>query len=112
MKDKRVIRKEKVRRKLKAVSDRFRLTVFRSNKHIWAQIIDDSKDRTLVSSSDKALKLTGKTKTERAELVGADIAKQALSKKINQVYFDRGSYKYHGRVRALAEAARKAGLNL
>lgn len=110
MKNKKTTRKEKIRKKLKAVADRHRLTVFRSNKHIWAQIIDDSKDRTIVSSSDKALKITGKTKTERAELVGTDIAQKALSKKINKVYFDRGSYKFHGRVKALAESARKAGL--
>ena len=110
MKASQTMRKEKVRSKLKAVSDRHRLTVFRSNKHIWAQIIDDSKDRTIISSSDKALKLTSKTKTERAELVGTDIAKKALSKKISKIYFDRGSYKYHGRIKALAEAARKAGL--
>jgi len=104
------VRKEKVRKKLKAVSDRMRLTVFRSNKHIWAQVIDDSKSKTVVSSSDKALKLKGKTKTEAATLVGEDIAKKAIKAKIDMVYFDRGSYKYHGRVRALAEGARKAGL--
>lgn len=110
MTSKSLARKQKTRKKLKAVGSRHRLTVFRSNQHIWAQIIDDSKGKTLASSSDKALKLTGKTKSECATLVGEDIAKKAKKAKITKVYFDRGSYKYHGRVKALAEAARAQGL--
>jgi len=92
---------------------RGRLSVFRSNKHIYVQIID-GKGVVLVSSSDLK-KLSNKnqklTKTETAFLVGEEIAKKALKKKINDVVFDRGGYKYHGRVKAIAEGARKGGLN-
>lgn len=84
-----------------------RLSVYRSNAHIWSQIIDDQNHRTLASASD--LKLKG-TKTERAQSVGTQVAKAAISAGIKTVVFDRGSYRYHGRVKALAEAARSAGL--
>ena len=83
-----------------------RLNVFRSNKEIYAQVIDDVKGITLVSSSSKVLKIN----VEGAKAVGADIAKKCLSKKIKKVVFDRGGYLYHGRVEALAEAARDNGL--
>jgi len=90
------------------------LCVFRSPNHIYGQVIDDSKGHTLVSAStlDPEIKseAAGKVKTGKAELVGSLIAKRALSKGITQVVFDRGGYKYHGRVKALAEAARQAGL--
>jgi len=90
-------------------SGRPRLTVYRSLNHIYAQIIDDEAGKTLVASSTLALKIGG-NKTEAAKQVGADIAKKAVEKGIKQVVFDRGAYKYHGRVKALAEAAREAGL--
>jgi large subunit ribosomal protein L18 len=88
--------------------------VFRSLNHIYAQIIDDSKGHTLVSVStlEKEVRNTvnGKKKTERAELIGDLIAKRAMEKGIKSIVFDRGGYNYHGRIKALAEAARKAGL--
>ena len=96
---------------------RLRLSVFRSGKHMYAQIIDDETARTLVSANDVQLGKAGGRKLQKggikiAELVGEAVAKAALEKKITQVVFDRGGYKYHGRVRALAEGARKAGLKL
>ena len=86
-----------------------RLSVYRSLRHISAQIIDDITGKTLVSTSDKALKLTGH-KTEMAQTVGKQIAELAKTAKISAVRFDRGAYRYHGRVAALAEAARENGL--
>ncbi len=88
-------------------SGRPRLSVIRSNKHIWAQLIDDKTGTTVVSANSKTVK---GTKTERSTAVGMTIAKLALGKKVLKVVFDRGSYKFHGRVKALAEAARAAGL--
>lgn len=87
-----------------------RLTVFRSLRHIFAQIIDDQTGTTLVAASDMKIVSKG-TKTVKAEEVGKVIAKLALEKKIKDIRFDRGGYKYHGRVAALAEAARQNGLN-
>ncbi|ADR37065.1 50S ribosomal protein L18 [Oceanithermus profundus] len=101
-------RKYRTRKRVKR-SGRPRLTVYRSLSHIYAQIIDDEAGQTLVASSTLALGVKG-NKTEAAKQVGADIAKKAASKGIKQVVFDRGAYKYHGRVKALAEAAREAGL--
>jgi len=92
---------------------RLRLAVFRSNKYIYAQIIDDERGHTLVSASDKNLKLKKEeklTKTQRAEKVGEILAEKAKRKNILEVWFDRRGYKYHGRVKALAEGARKGGL--
>ena len=86
-----------------------RLSVFRSNSHIWAQIIDDKHGKTLVATSSKTLKSEG-TKTEIATIVGQEIAKLAVAKNILNIRFDRGLYKYHGRVKALADAARLGGL--
>lgn len=100
----------RVRKKLKDISSRPRLTVFRSNRHIWAQIIDDQKGETLASQSDKSLSKFKGTKIEASAVVGEEIATKALKKGVTQVYFDRGGYKYHGRIKALAEAARKKGL--
>jgi len=85
-----------------------RLSVFRSNQHIWAQIIDDKHGRTLVSASTKTI--TKGTKSEKAFAVGEAIAVLALEKKVKNIRFDRGSYRYHGRVKALAEGARSKGL--
>ena len=107
-------RKKGVRYKISGTTDRPRLTVFRSLKNITAQIIDDEKRVTLaaVSTISKGMpeKVTGKTKVDAAGLIGAEIARQALEKNITKVVFDRNRYLYHGRVKSLAEAARKAGL--
>lgn len=93
---------------------RLRLAVFRSNKSIYAQIIDDRQAKTLATASEKDLDkkaIKNKiTKMERAKLVGVILAKKALDKKIKQVFFDRRDYRYHGRVKALAEGAREGGL--
>jgi len=108
-------RHARVRVKVKGTTPRPRLCIFRSLNHIYAQIIDDSQGHTLVAAStlDPETKgaTNGKAKTDIAELVGTAIAKRALSQGIKQVVFDRGGYKYHGRIKALAEAARKSGLN-
>ena len=107
-------RHARVRFKVKGTTSKPRLCVFRSLNHIYVQIIDDSQGHTLVSAStlDPEIRseTNGKIKTSKAELVGTMIARRALSKGINQVAFDRGGYKYHGRVKALAEAARRGGL--
>ncbi|MEA3355401.1 MAG: 50S ribosomal protein L18 [Patescibacteria group bacterium] len=103
-------RKIRTRASLTTNQKRPRLTVFRSNKYTSAQIIDDIKGVTLVNANSKNLDPKKKTKVELAKNIGETIAKKAKLKKINKVAFDRGSYKYHGRVKALAEAARKAGL--
>lgn len=87
-----------------------RIAVFRSNKHIYAQIIDDVKRETLVSSSDIKYKDKEKGKMAKAVFVGEDLAQKALKKGIKKVSFDRRSYKYHGRVKTLADSARKKGL--
>jgi len=87
-----------------------RLCVFRSSKHIYAQLINDEKGKTLAVASDSELKKSKKTKTEKAKEVGKLIAKKAKEKKIEKVVFDRGGYQYHGRVKALAEGAKEAGL--
>ncbi len=104
----------RVRKKVFGTPERPRLSVFRSLKHIYAQIIDDTKGITLAAAStlDPELRgqLDGLTKTEKARLVGRLIAQRALAKGIRRVVFDRGGYKYHGRVKALADAAREAGL--
>lgn len=103
-------RKLRVRKNLQSFgvyATRPRLSVYRSNAHIWAQIIDDTKAATLVAFSDLGLK---GTKTQKSELVGTKIAQAANKLKIELVVFDRGSYRYHGRVKALAEAARASGL--
>ena len=110
----RTIRHIRVRQKVTGTISRPRLCVFRSLNHIHAQLIDDSSDQTLVSMSTLDSQIRGKTngmvKTKKAEIVGTLIAEKALNKGIKQVVFDRGGYKYHGRVKVLAEAARKAGL--
>ena len=107
-------RHARVRAKVVGTASRPRLCVFRSLNHIYAQIIDDSQGHTLTSAStlDPEIKgeIVGKIKTGKAELVGSLVAKRALGKGINRVVFDRGGYKYHGRVKALAEAARQEGL--
>jgi large subunit ribosomal protein L18 len=102
----------RIRQHLSGTALKPRLNVFRSNKQIYAQVIDDVKGVTLcqASSCDKDLKIKNGGNVEAAKLVGAAIAKKALALNINEVVFDRGGYLYHGRVKALADAAREAGL--
>ncbi|MDD3491418.1 MAG: 50S ribosomal protein L18 [Candidatus Pacebacteria bacterium] len=104
-------RHKKVRAKIKGTKERPRLCVFKSNRHISAQIIDDEARQTLVSAIDSEIKIKDKSKkTEIAEKLGELIAEKAKAKKIQKVVFDRAGYKYQGRVKALAEKARKGGL--
>lgn len=107
-------RHERVRRKISGTGGVPRLSVFRSLKHIYAQIIDDTVGTTLVSAStldaDVRDQVAGLNKTEQAKAVGKRLAEKALSSGVTQVVFDRGGYLYHGRVKALADASREAGL--
>jgi len=104
----------RVREKIKGTPDCPRLCVFRSLNHIYAQVIDDTKGQTLAAAStlDAEIKkqLDSKKKSDQAGMVGEALAKKAMEKGVNTVVFDRGGYQYHGRVKALAEAARKGGL--
>ena len=108
----RVERHKRIRKDISGTSERPRLNVFRSNANITAQIIDDEKGLTLVSAStrEKELNIKNGGNVEAAKLIGAEIAKRAKKAKIEKVVFDRGGYLYHGRVEALAEAARENGL--
>ena len=110
--DMRKERHSRIRENLAGTSNRPRLNVFRSNANITAQIIDDEKGVTLVSAStlEKDLKITNGGNIEAAKIIGQEIAKRAKKAKITQVVFDRGGYLYHGRVKALADAARESGL--
>ena len=108
-------KKFRIRNNLKKVSneERFRLSVSRSSKNISAQIIDDKKNITILSSSssDKVIKsLNKKNKTELSQIVAENLAKKDIDKKITKIYFDRGVYKYHGRIKILAETLRKNGM--
>jgi large subunit ribosomal protein L18 len=104
--------KQRVRRRVQGTPERPRLSVFRSNTGMYAQIIDDQQGRTLVSASSlKDKSATGIPKIEQAKVVGKAIAEKARAAGIEKVVFDRNGYLYHGRVKALAEAAREAGLN-
>ena len=103
-------RHARVRNKISGTASTPRLCLYRSNKNIEAQIVDDVKGVTLVASSSMALRLANGSNIEAAALVGKDIAEKAVAKKITKVVFDRSGYIYHGRVKALAEAAREAGL--
>ena len=113
-KARRVMRHARVRRKIGGTTERPRLSVYRSLNHVYAQVIDDSNGTTLVSASslDSAVKTQndGKRKADVAGLVGGLLSERAKEKGIRRVVFDRGGYKYHGRVKALADAARKGGL--
>lgn len=110
--EKRLERHKRIRENLHGTADRPRLNVFRSNANITAQIIDDDKGITLVSAStlEKELKITNGGNVEAAKKIGEEVAKRAKKAKITKVVFDRGGYLYHGRVKALAEAARENGL--
>jgi large subunit ribosomal protein L18 len=104
----------RVRRRVVGTAERPRLNVYRSEKHIYAQVIDDAVGHTLVSAStvdvDLRVAISGKNKTEQAKLVGRAVAERAIDAGVKKVVFDRGGYIYHGRVKALADAAREAGL--
>lgn len=101
----------RVKSKIKSVNSRFRVSVFRSSRYMYAQIIDDVSQQTLASCSSLQLDVTG-DKKEQAHAVGIELAKRAKSKGIDSVSFDRGQFKYHGRVKALADALRQGGLEL
>ena len=105
-------RHDRVRRKINGTPSKPRLNVFRSGKHIYAQIIDDTVGHTIVSAStlDKTAELTSTHNKEAAKFVGETVAKKALDKGIEEVVFDRGGFLYHGRIKELAESARAAGL--
>jgi large subunit ribosomal protein L18 len=110
----RIRRHLRVRKRVRGTPERPRLAVYRSLSHIYAQVIDDDAGRTLVAASDVESSLrggaNGKAKTEVAKLVGELLGRRAVEQGITQVVFDRGGFRYHGRVKALASAAREAGL--
>jgi large subunit ribosomal protein L18 len=110
----RQVRHRRVRKRVYGTPERLRLNVFRSSAHIYAQIIDDTAGRTLAAASsiEQELResLTGKSKVEKSQAVGELIARRAREAGITRVVFDRGGYRYHGRVKAVAEAAREGGL--
>ena len=108
--EERIRRHKRVRKVVNGTPDCPRLNVFRSNKQIYAQVIDDTTGRTLAASSSVVLKLENGGNVEAAKKVGADIAEKCKALNIESVRFDRGGYVYHGRVQALADAAREAGL--
>ena len=106
-------RQNRTRFKLKKVTDRKRLSIFKYNNHIYAQIINDEQGVTLASASslEKSIRTENKTKKELAERIGKEIAKRSIENGIKEVAFDKGKYKYHGIIKILAEAARAGGLN-
>jgi len=110
----RLQRHARVRKKISGTAEKPRLAVYRSLSHIYAQVIDDVKGATIVAAStvekEIAAAVSGKTKTEAAKIVGAEIAKRAIAKGVETVVFDRGGYIYTGRVSAVADGAREAGL--
>ena len=113
--EQRLRRHRRVRRRVQGTSQRPRLAVFRSAQHIYVQLIDDVTGRTLAAASDRdgdlAADTAGKPKTDRAAAVGTSVARKAQAAGVSQVVFDRGGFLYHGRVKALADAARAAGLS-
>lgn len=110
-KEKRMMRRRRIRAKIKGVKERPRISVFRSNRHIYAQLIDDGKAKTLVSASDKEIKTTkASKKIDLAKEVGKLLAKKAAEQKIKKAVFSREGYKFHGRIKEVAEGAREAGL--
>jgi len=110
----RLRRHQRVRKKVQGTADRPRLSVYRSLSHIYAQVIDDEAGRTLAAASDLEAQtrgqLNGKSKTEAATIVGQLLAQRIIEQGLRRVIFDRGGYRFHGRVRALADAAREGGL--
>ena len=109
--EKRETRHKRVRAKIKGTYQRPRLSVFRSNQYVWAQLIDDATGKTILAvSSRQEKKKKGVKKIDESKETGKEMAKKAIEKGIKQVVFDRGGYKYHGRVKAFAEGAREGGL--
>lgn len=106
--DRRNRRKLKIRNRVIGTMERPRLSVYRTNQHIYAQLIDDSNSQTIMATSD--VKLEKGTKSEKAKLVGENLAKLAQSKKITKVVFDRNGFKFHGRIKELAQGAKDGGL--
>lgn len=104
------LRRTRVRAKTKGTTIKPRLSVNRSNRFIYAQIIDDTKAKTILGVSEKILPVNKVSKTQKAKELGLLVAKKAIEKKVKEVVFDRGSYRYHGRVKALADGAREGGL--
>ena len=109
---KRVRRHARVRAKISGTAARPRMCVYRSNTGMYVQLVDDNTGKTMLSASTKELKMKKGTKQEAAAELGKLIAKKASGKKIKTVLFDKGGFKYHGRVKAVAEAARESGLNI
>lgn len=113
--DLRIRRHRRLRKKVEGTTGRPRLSVFRSNTHIYAQVIDDTIGQTLVAAAtvekDLRAKSDGRSKIDEAQEIGRLVAQRALDAGIKQVVFDRGGFKYHGRIKALADAAREAGLS-
>jgi large subunit ribosomal protein L18 len=107
----RIRRHERLRKKVAGTPERPRLSVFRSNVHIYAQVIDDVVGHTLAAASSVEAEGISGTKTEQAVAIGKLVAQRALDAGITKVVFDRGGFRYHGRIKALADAAREAGLN-
>ena len=105
IREKNLTRQSRIREKIKKIANgRYRLTIFRSSNNIYAQIIDDKNNKTLISATSINEKNTSKKKTDKSLLVAEKLTKKALEKKITKVYFDRGRYKYHGRIKFYAEA--------
>ena len=109
---KRIRRHKRVRAKIKGTAERPRLSVFRSNYHLYAQLINDSEGKTLVAVSDKEIKAKSKTKKALAYEIGKLAAKKAAEKGISSAVFDRGGYKFHGAILELAKGAREGGLKI
>lgn len=103
-------RQMRIRRKIRIVSSRPRLSIFRSNKYLYAQIIDDVKGQTLLGVSEKVLEEQNGAKTDKAKQLGITLAKKARDLKIEAVVFDKGRFSYHGKVKAFADGAREGGL--
>ena len=108
--EKRHRRHIRIKSRIKGTEKCPRLSVFRSNKYIYAQLIDDLNGKTLVSVSDVKIGKSKLNKTEKAKELGSSLAKKAIDNKIEKIIFDRGGYKYHGRIKAVAEGAREGGL--
>ncbi len=109
---KRIRRVKRTRAKILGTAKRPQLSIFRSNRYIYAQLIDDENGKTLISASSFSIQKEKKSKANTVELLGELIAKEALKKGIKEAVFDRGKYKYHGKIKAVAEAARKNGLKI
>ena len=101
---------KRIRAKISGTNERPRLSVFRSNQHIYAQLIDDEKGATLLALSDAHIKKGKHTKAELAKMVGVELAKKAKASGVESIVFDRGGFRYHGRVKQIADGAREGGL--